>query len=542
MSELHVEDQREVRQDRRGARAAAGTRKPSRQRAHERIELPPLPERALEPLRLDVALARRLERALEDLAGALLLALALCDRRELEQHLRAHHGCRRLGLLRTLERDEERPVGALRPVELPVVPGQLGERTQDLRVRRVDPRRGVELDEAPRAIAHLQLEAGKVVVNGRPLLGPPSTEALDESAQQGAGIGEAAGGPESVRERQPDGTIVGFEVGSLLEKRNAQVRFLAVGRVQLRRLEQPCEAGRLVRRVLGAGGQKRGERLPCSRLSIRQSEASPDGLDGWCARERLLEPRAGNVGAAGSRQRIGQAKNQRPLLVLGGSRVKLVEVLRRARVIAMSRRQPRERVERARTRLERYDPLVVLDRSVRIPLAVLAHGRGTRPQVGRRHRLTLTLGQLRLVGECQSELAKPLLRLEDLEQRRAGLRVAWNLRQVAPKRVEAAFDVAQRNLQSRGGETKHQALRRRLRVGDLPCAKGEQLAVSSLGVVELDEGAHRVCVAGVLVEQTSVQQDRPLGVAELRARQPGSLVEHPARDVAREGQARRVDE
>ena len=63
--------------------------------AHERLVVPARAERRLEPLLLEVALGAGFDRALEDLLGAVALAVALGDGAELEEHLAARDRSRR---------------------------------------------------------------------------------------------------------------------------------------------------------------------------------------------------------------------------------------------------------------------------------------------------------------------------------------------------------------------------------------------------------------------------------------------------------------
>ena len=162
---------------------ATGSADAGLERPHEVAVIVGSAQRSLEAACLDDALGRELERGLEDLLRA--IGLALAGRDLLSSNMTSAREIGRVvgDLVLTAENGEERAVRALRAIELTVVACELGERAQDLRVRRVDARRRVELDERARAIADREIEPREVIVDRGALLRTSSAEGVDERAE-----------------------------------------------------------------------------------------------------------------------------------------------------------------------------------------------------------------------------------------------------------------------------------------------------------------------------------------------------------------------
>ena len=323
-------------------------------------------QRAFEAACLDDALGRELECATRGSPSRDRARPGGSRSAQLEHDLGARD--RRVvgDLLLTAEHGEERAVRALGAIELTVVARELGERAQDLRIRRIDARRRVELDERPRAIADREIEPREVIVDRRALLRPPSAERVDERAEERASLFEAPGRAERVGERELDGVVVGREIGGLLEQRDGALGLARPAAMELGGLAQAREARRLVGRVRRAVGEELGERAPGLRGAVHLGETHADVIrlrDRARPRSRGAAARRGSSGRGD--ERVGEAERDRRARGPVGHLAQSIEVARGALVIACRRREARERVERAGARLELDDATKVRDRARR---------------------------------------------------------------------------------------------------------------------------------------------------------------------------------
>ena len=174
------------------------------------------------------------------------LLLAARERRELHQDFGAHDRGVLVRVLDTAEHREERAIGALGALELPVVSRELGEGAEDLRVRRVDSRGGVELHERLGSVAEREVEPCELVVDGRALFRPASAEPVDERAKDGARLCVAPGGSERVRERETQRAVLRIQIARLLEQGYRLRRCLALAAVKLGGLSKRGESRGLV--------------------------------------------------------------------------------------------------------------------------------------------------------------------------------------------------------------------------------------------------------------------------------------------------------
>jgi hypothetical protein len=173
-----------------GTRGCSGRRRESRfERSRQKIEVPALPERALETLRLALVLGGGVDGRLDQLVGAVMLALLTREGGKLEQHFAATYfdGCIRI---RSPDHQKKRAECTLRAIALALLRGELAECVENARVRRRDLRRQVELGERVRPLAHLERHARQFIVNERSLLGPSISIPLELRPQDGAGLVE----------------------------------------------------------------------------------------------------------------------------------------------------------------------------------------------------------------------------------------------------------------------------------------------------------------------------------------------------------------
>ncbi len=291
-SEVRVEELRPIGHRARDDLGFSSPRHPRVERPRESDKVPLRPERLLEAQRLHLVPGRDLERRLDELRRALHLLLGPRQRRELNEDLGPHDRRVRGGLFDAAEHREERAVGALGAFELAVVARELGQGAKDLRVRRIDPGRGVELHERLRPVPEGEIEPRELVVDGGALLRAAPAEAVDERAENGPRLAVALRGAERLGEREAEGAVVGVEIARLLEERDGRRRRLALAPVQLRRLAQRGEARGLVTGVARRLRQQIGEAPPLGGGAVHRGETRDDLLRRRIARERLLEPRA----------------------------------------------------------------------------------------------------------------------------------------------------------------------------------------------------------------------------------------------------------
>ena len=442
---------------------------------HEGLRVAARLERRLEPLLLEVALGRRLERALEDLERALPLSLLPGECAELEEDLAARD---RPGPGRPLaapQDREESPVALLGPVELPVVPREPGQRAQDVGVLGVDAGRRVELRERPRPIAHGELEARDLVVHRGPLARSPRPERLEHAQQEGARGLEAARSRERSREVEPDVRVVRHELAGLLEQAHRALGVGALLRVELGRLDEPREPRRRIRRVLGRGGHERREPRPGALLPVESREPLAHGGSLRVGLERALEPVRGAGGVARLQEGVGEAQGDcdpvfgprgvEPALEPGG----------RGRRVAAAPAQARQRIERRLGRLERHRALVEglgqpgiaqpLFGDLGCPAPARRGARGIGP-----------LGALGLVGEQLAERAPRPPGLEEGGEGFDRLDVPGRLGEVRAERLDRARRLTERDEEGRRLEPQRAPSSRVGRRRDLDLAQREEIA------------------------------------------------------------------
>ena len=508
-------------------------------------------QRCLETSRLDDALGRELERRLEDLLRAIGLALATGDLAQLEHDLGARDG-RVLGdLLLATKHREQGAIGALRAIELAIVPRELGERAQDLRIRRVDARRSVELDERTRAIADREIETREVIVDGRALLGTATTEGLDERAEVRARLLEATGSTERVSERELHGVVVGREIGRLLEQRDRALGLAGAAAMQLRRLAKATEARRLVGRVRGALGEQLCERPPRLRRAIHLGQAHADVIGLGIACHLVLEPllRVGRL--AGCDERIGKAQRHGGARGTLGHLAQAIEIARGALVIACGGRQPCERIERGRARLEIHEAPEVLDGARHVAELRLRDLGGASMEIGGKLGFAVLLCELRLPREERLELAVLAVAREEHREHLHRRVVTRRLAEVLVERCDRARlrgGVAELVLERRHLEAEREPGVLGGRRADEAALQIEELGLPTGSHVELHEAVDRVRVLRILVDELEVDARRAIGLRirrtgqELLDRDACRLVAERSRLLARPRQRRRLDE
>src|SRR5262249_52314130 len=106
----------------------------------------------------------------------------------------------------------ERAVGSLRPLELAIALGEVRERVENARVRRIDLRGQVELRERLGALRHAREHAGELEMHEGSIFGLAMTVASDLRAQNLRGLLGTLGLEERARKLEPGGRVLGIEL------------------------------------------------------------------------------------------------------------------------------------------------------------------------------------------------------------------------------------------------------------------------------------------------------------------------------------------
>ena len=277
----------------------------------EVVALPPA-QRRDQAAALAFALARLLEGRLELLGRAGRLAAETRDLRQLEEHLGAARlvGRRLLVAARPAHHREQGPVGARGPLELALLEREPRQRVEDLRVRRVDAQRRVQLADRLGALALGQRHLRQLEVHDRPLLGAPPAVGREHRAERRRRMVEIPHRAARGGEAEVDARVVGAELRGLLQERGGGGGVAVPEQMDLRGLAEARDARGAVRRLARVLGEELRERPPLPGLPVERRQPLAQRRARPLTLRRALEPRPRGPRSARGLERLHEAEHR----------------------------------------------------------------------------------------------------------------------------------------------------------------------------------------------------------------------------------------